>query len=666
MNRKVKHNRIANYVSLLVIVVFFGCSIQKNHKVLTFFFDGVDQMAFVGDNLSHDSLNRDAIQKREDALKKNRPDKYVHMPFKERKCDNCHTPDKHLQKPVPELCYKCHKNFAETVQFVHGPVASGQCLKCHHQHYSAYPKLLLRPGQQVCTYCHSTDVVFKARYHRDIEDLTCTTCHNPHGGNNKSFLWDRVAKGFKGQTILEEMASHRLTGQLYSKVPGDIGAGIPVQILNENGEVAGTAVTDSTGKFSMVNMHPNNDYNFKFVTDSPEVHVGVLDYKNQLVANIDRGRKGRFNFDKEAYETAHGIVAVRYGEEPYGPSGSKSKTADSGIAKSTKPATTGGTTDTSGAVAKAEPDTTKPVAGNAEPTKAITEPTTAEEPKTAGAPNKEQPADKGNTATSGQTDTVTDKTGATTPAVSQQRTGDSGTAAVPTLGGTVNINPTNDFTDVKLSGRTFRFQRGTVVCILDQKGAVIAIAKVAGDGNFVLDRPQDSEKDTSLYSQILFLNYDTNEPEFVRKNSNNQHVLVPGTADYTGGMKIDNLKTLPPPTFESLLSVVYYSYGSSELSEKGLDELDRVITFLDNNPDVGVKVNAYTDARGSTAGNQKLSERRAKAVMTYLVSQGIDKNRIITNGFGESNPVNKCTDGVPCTEAEHAQNRRVEILISDK
>ena len=143
-------------------------------------------------------------------------------------------------------------------------------------------------------------------------------------------------------------------------------------------------------------------------------------------------------------------------------------------------------------------------------------------------------------------------------------------------------------------------------------------------------------------------------------------MLVPGTADYTGGMKIDNLKTLPPPTFESLLSVVYYSYGSSELSEKGLDELDRVITFLDNNPDVGVKVNAYTDARGSTAGNQKLSERRAKAVMTYLVSQGIDKNRIITNGFGESNPVNKCTDGVPCTEAEHAQNRRVEILISDK
>ena len=62
--------------------------------------------------------------------------------------------------------------------------------------------------------------------------------------------------------------------------------------------------------------------------------------------------------------------------------------------------------------------------------------------------------------------------------------------------------------------------------------------------------------------------------------------------------------------------------------------------------------------------NRSLSQRRAEATVEYITAQGISADRLQAKGFGESNPVNKCSDGVKCPEEEHQANRRSEFIVS--
>ena len=84
---------------------------------------------------------------------------------------------------------------------------------------------------------------------------------------------------------------------------------------------------------------------------------------------------------------------------------------------------------------------------------------------------------------------------------------------------------------------------------------------------------------------------------------------------------------------------------------------------MEKNASLKIEVSAYTDARGSSAYNMKLSNRRAKSTIEYLVSKGIERSRISGKGYGESNMVNKCVNGVECSEDAHQKNRRTEITF---
>jgi len=91
--------------------------------------------------------------------------------------------------------------------------------------------------------------------------------------------------------------------------------------------------------------------------------------------------------------------------------------------------------------------------------------------------------------------------------------------------------------------------------------------------------------------------------------------------------------------------------------------LDKIATILSENDALEIEVSSYTDSRGSSAYNIQLSNRRAKSTVDYLVSQGIDRNRIKSKGYGESRMINKCVNGVECSEEAHAKNRRTEFVI---
>ena len=108
---------------------------------------------------------------------------------------------------------------------------------------------------------------------------------------------------------------------------------------------------------------------------------------------------------------------------------------------------------------------------------------------------------------------------------------------------------------------------------------------------------------------------------------------------------------------------VGFGYNQSILNPEALNDIDKLGFELVSNPTVHAIIKGHTDCRGSAVYNMKLSSKRGQAVIDYLVKIGIEASRLHNRPVGESQPVNKCIDGVKCTEEEHAMNRRTEILI---
>lgn len=104
---------------------------------------------------------------------------------------------------------------------------------------------------------------------------------------------------------------------------------------------------------------------------------------------------------------------------------------------------------------------------------------------------------------------------------------------------------------------------------------------------------------------------------------------------------------------------ILFQTGRSDLSPNAYGSLDKLVQILSNYADTDVKIFGHTDNVGSESFNQSLSEKRAESVASYLTSRGLTRNRIRTQGFGESYP--KCdsstADGKAC-------NRRVEFAIT--
>jgi len=118
----------------------------------------------------------------------------------------------------------------------------------------------------------------------------------------------------------------------------------------------------------------------------------------------------------------------------------------------------------------------------------------------------------------------------------------------------------------------------------------------------------------------------------------------------------DLAKTLDIP-------IVYFDLDKSVIRKDAAFELAKVLVVLQEFPDMKIEVRSHTDSRQTAMYNEKLSDRRAKATVAWLVKNGIGSTRIIGKGYGETQLVNNCADGVKCTEEEHQVNRRSEFII---
>lgn len=109
---------------------------------------------------------------------------------------------------------------------------------------------------------------------------------------------------------------------------------------------------------------------------------------------------------------------------------------------------------------------------------------------------------------------------------------------------------------------------------------------------------------------------------------------------------------------------INFDLASAKIRDDAKPQLDKLADLLNDFPAITkIEISAHTDARGGDAYNLSLSQRRAASALEYLVSKGIDRNRLTSVGKGETELLNKCGNGVTCTDEEHEQNRRVEFRI---
>ncbi|MBK8722428.1 MAG: OmpA family protein [Saprospiraceae bacterium] len=113
---------------------------------------------------------------------------------------------------------------------------------------------------------------------------------------------------------------------------------------------------------------------------------------------------------------------------------------------------------------------------------------------------------------------------------------------------------------------------------------------------------------------------------------------------------------------EIVLDNIYYDFDKSDIREDAKPTLNQLANTLKQNPSIKIQLSSHTDCRGNEGYNEELSQRRAQSAVDYLISLGINANRLIAKGYGESNPAVICNCS-NCTEEEHQKNRRTTFKI---
>jgi len=112
------------------------------------------------------------------------------------------------------------------------------------------------------------------------------------------------------------------------------------------------------------------------------------------------------------------------------------------------------------------------------------------------------------------------------------------------------------------------------------------------------------------------------------------------------------------------IKLIYFDLDKSFVRPDAAVELAKILDVLKENPTMEIDVRSHTDSRQTFKYNESLSDRRAKSTIAWLIENGVAKSRLTGKGYGESQLVNKCADGIECTEEEHQANRRSEFIIT--
>ncbi|WP_108245124.1 OmpA family protein [Muricauda brasiliensis] len=205
------------------------------------------------------------------------------------------------------------------------------------------------------------------------------------------------------------------------------------------------------------------------------------------------------------------------------------------------------------------------------------------------------------------------------------------------------------------NGKTGEALKNATVQLLNKNGRVVSETKTDEQGSY---RFGDFLNCTEKYTvQASYRDYEKNE----------KSVTTPRGSDVVQ----TDLELTPPECPEDdlgcrlTLQPIYFDYGRHNIRPDAEVELAKILQALKEYPQLKIHIESHTDSRSSSSFNLRLSERRAQATMQWFIRKGIAKDRLTAKGYGESMLLNHCSNGVQCSEDEHALNRRSMFIIKN-
>jgi outer membrane protein OmpA-like peptidoglycan-associated protein len=193
------------------------------------------------------------------------------------------------------------------------------------------------------------------------------------------------------------------------------------------------------------------------------------------------------------------------------------------------------------------------------------------------------------------------------------------------------------------------------VTLYDNKGKELGRITTNETGDFVFEKVLSNATYTTQGSKETYSTNDT-RPSLALYEREVSTTIVLDQDQYKLEQGLDLAKALS-------LRHIYFDLDKSYIRKDAKVELEKIVEVLTQNPSIKIEIGSHTDSRQSKQYNQALSQRRAKSTLEYLVKRGIAKSRLTAKGYGETQLVNQCADGVKCSEAEHQLNRRSTFVI---
>jgi outer membrane protein OmpA-like peptidoglycan-associated protein/tetratricopeptide (TPR) repeat protein len=197
------------------------------------------------------------------------------------------------------------------------------------------------------------------------------------------------------------------------------------------------------------------------------------------------------------------------------------------------------------------------------------------------------------------------------------------------------------------------------VKVYDQYGDVIGSVKTAEDGTYKVEVPCNSK----IKVEASKINHNKDNKELQTNKTNGEETK---DVDFVLS-NYDDLVKKENGVEKVDINPIYFEFNKWAITTQAAEELDKVVYIMKNFPGIVIKIESHTDSRGKDEYNLKLSEERAKSTYEYILARGIEPSRIESvKGYGETQLMNKCSNGVKCTDEEHAINRRSDFIIVKK
>ncbi|NAS32512.1 OmpA family protein [Flavobacteriaceae bacterium R38] len=195
------------------------------------------------------------------------------------------------------------------------------------------------------------------------------------------------------------------------------------------------------------------------------------------------------------------------------------------------------------------------------------------------------------------------------------------------------------------------------VNLISKDASVLATTSTNINGEYFFDLTVDCDEKYTV--EVTKDGFDPSKKSFVSTSVNEALNRIP-----LGIKKRNKLIVKEDGVLKIKIGIIYFDFDKSDIRNQAAIELNKVVMLMNEYPQMVIKIESHTDSRGNDDYNEKLSDRRAKATRDYIVSQGINANRIESAiGYGEKQLINDCANGVECQNAKHDLNRRSEFII---